>query len=121
MVTYGMTDKFGAEVGDHAVERAADLFGLLSTQVRLRIILELRSAEKLVAELLASVQWGQPNMSQHLTMMYRAGLVARRKQGAQVCCRIANQSVVSVCKIVCTQVALSSDKREALPVFITWR
>ena len=116
MVTYGMTDKFGAKVGAHAVERAADLFGLLSTPVRLRIILELRSAEKLVAELLAGVQWGQPNMSQHLTMMYRAGLVARRKQGAQVYCRIANQSVVSVCKIVCTQVALNSNKRKALPV-----
>ena len=82
MFTYGMTDKFGAKVGTHAVESAADLFGLLSTQVRLRIILEFRSAEKLVAELLARVQWGQPNMSQHLTMMYRAGLVARRKQGA---------------------------------------
>ena len=116
MVTYGMTDKFGAKVGAHAVERAADLFGLLSTPVRLRIILELRSAEKLVGELLAGVQWGQPNMSQHLTMMYRAGLVAQRKQGAQVYYRIANQSVVSVCKIVCTQVALNSNKRMALPV-----
>jgi ArsR family transcriptional regulator len=55
-------------------------------------------------------------MSQHLTMMYRAGLVARRKQGAQVYYRIANESVVSVCKIVCAQVALNSDKRHALPV-----
>ena len=92
------------------------MFGLLSTPVRLRIILELRSVEKLVGELLAGVQWGQPNMSQHLSMMYRAGLVARRKQGAQVYYRIADESVVSVCKIVCTQVALNSDERMALPV-----
>ena len=69
--------------------------------------------EKLVGELIAGVQWGQPNMSQHLTMMYRAGLVVRR---AQVYYRIADESVVSVCKIVCTQVALNSDKRMALPV-----
>lgn len=116
MVTYGMTDELGARVGTHTVERAADLFGLLSTPVRLRIILELRSGEKSVGELLAGVQGGQPNMSQHLTMMYRAGLVARRKQGAQVYYRIANESVVSVCKIVCTQVALNNDKRHALPV-----
>lgn len=116
MVTYSMTDELDAKVGALTVERAADLFGLLSTPVRLRIILELRSGEKSVGELLAGVQGGQPNMSQHLTMMYRAGLVARRKQGAQVYYRIANESVVSVCKIVCTQVALNSDKRKALPV-----
>lgn len=116
MVTYCMTDEVGAKVCTHTVERAADLFGLLSTPVRLRIILELRSGEKSVGELLAGVQGGQPNMSQQLTMMYRAGLVARRKQGAQVYYRIANESVVSVCKIVCTQVALNSDKRNALPV-----
>lgn len=116
MFTYSMTDELCAKVGAHTVERAADLFGLLSTPVRLRIILELRSGEKSVGELLAGVQGGQPNMSQHLTMMYRAGLVARRKQGAQVYYRIANESVVSVCKIVCTQMALNSDKRNALPV-----
>ena len=116
MFTYGMTDELGAKVAHHSVERAADLFGLLSTPVRLRIILELRSGEKSVGELLAGVKGSQPNMSQHLTMMYRAGLLARRKQGAQVYYRIADESVVSVCKFVCTQVALSSDKRMALTV-----
>ena len=44
MVTYGTTDEFGAKVSAYAVERAVDLFGLLSTPARLRIILELRSA-----------------------------------------------------------------------------
>ena len=116
MFTCRMTDEFVVEINTHIVERAADLFGLLSTPVRLRIILELRSGEKSVGELLAGVQGGQPNMSQHLTMMYRAGLVARRKQGAQVYYRIANESVVSACKIVCAQVALNSEKRNALPV-----
>jgi DNA-binding transcriptional ArsR family regulator len=116
MFTYGMTDELSAKVGVHSVERAADLFGLLSTPVRLRIILELRSGEKSVGELLAGVRGGPPHMSQHLTMMYRAGLVARREQGVQVYYGIANESVVSVCKIVCAQVTLNSDKRKALPV-----
>ena len=111
-----MTDESALEINTHMVERAADLFGLLATPVRLRTILELRSGEKPVGERLAGVQGGQANMSQHLTMMYRAGLVARRKQGAQVYCRIANESVVSACRIVCAQLALNSDMRNALPV-----
>lgn len=111
-----MTDEIVAEVATHVVERAADIFGLLSTPVRLRIILELRSGEKSVGELLVGMQGGQPNMSQHLSMMYRAGLVARRKQGAQVYYRIANQSAVSACRIVCAQVALDGGRKLAHPV-----
>lgn len=105
-----MADEFLNESYSHVIERAADVFGLLSTPVRLRIVLELCSGEKSVRELLVGLQVGQPNVSQHLTMMYRAGLVSRRKQGAQVYYRIANESVVSVCKAVCAQVALDMDK-----------
>ena len=111
-----MTDESAVEINTHIVKRAADLFGLLATPVRLRTILELRSGEKSVGERLAGVQGGQANMSQHLTMMYRAGLVARRKQGAQVYYRIVNESVVSACRIVCAPLALNSDKRNALAV-----
>ena len=102
-----MTDESAVEINTHIVERAADLFGLLATPVRLRVILELRAGGKSVGELLAGARGGR---------MYRAGLVARRKQGAQVYCRIANESVVSACRIVCAQLALNSDMRNALPV-----
>jgi hypothetical protein len=117
MFTYGMTDELSAKVGVHSVERAADLFGLLSTPVRLRIILELRSGEKSVGELLAGVRGAAPHVaaSDHDVQGW-TGLVARREQGVQVYYRIANESVVSVCKIVCAQVTLNSDKRKALPV-----
>jgi DNA-binding transcriptional ArsR family regulator len=113
--TYRMTDEMVAEVHAHVVERAADIFGLLSSPVRLHIVLELRAGEKSVSELLVVVNGKQPNMSQHLTMMCRAGLLGRRKQGAQVYYRIANQSAVSACKIVCAQVVEKSDRRFALP------
>ena len=106
MFTYGMTDEFVVEVNSHIVERAADLFGLRSTPVRLRIILELRAGEKSVGELLAGARGGQ---------MYRAGLVACRKQGAQVYNRIANESVVSACRFVCAQVALTVTRGMRLP------
>ena len=92
-------------------ERAAELFGLLSTPIRLRIISELCNCEKNVGQLLNTIEVAQPNMSQHLNMLYRAGVVAKRRQGAQVFYRIADESVTLVCRAVCTQVAGEMDGR----------
>lgn len=92
-------------------ERAAELFGLLSTPIRLRIISELCNCEKNVGQLLGNIEVAQPNMSQHLNMLYRAGVVAKRRQGAQVFYRIADESVALVCRAVCTQVAGEMDGR----------
>lgn len=87
-------------------DKAAELFGVLSTPIRLRIISALCQGEKNVGQLLEELSVSQPNMSQHLNLMYRAGLVAKRRQGAQVFYSIANDSVVAVCRAVCTQVAI---------------
>ncbi|MCI4441843.1 ArsR family transcriptional regulator [Tibeticola sediminis] len=87
-------------------ERAAELFGLLSTPIRLRIISELCNAEKNVSQLLESIETAQSNMSQHLNMLYRAGVLARRRQGSQIFYRIADESAGLVCRAVCTQVAI---------------
>ena len=87
-------------------EKAAEWFAVLSTPIRLRIISELCQGEKNVGQLLERIDVAQPNMSQHLNIMYRAGLVGKRRQGAQMFYRIADESVVQVCRAVCTQVAM---------------
>lgn len=92
-------------------DKAAELFSLLSTPVRLRIISELCSGERNVGQLLERIDVAQPNMSQHLNMLYRAGVVARRRQGAQIYYRIADESAGMVCRAVCTQVAIGMDEK----------
>jgi ArsR family transcriptional regulator len=92
-------------------ERAAELFGLLSTPVRLRILSELCQSEKNVGQLLACIEVAQPKMSQHLNMLYRAGVVARRRSGAQIFYRIADPSALLVCRAVCTQVGIDLGDR----------
>lgn len=87
-------------------DKAAELFGLLSTPIRLRIISELCHSEKNVSQLLEGIKTAQSNMSQHLNMLYRAGVVAKRRQGAQVFYRIADESAALVCRAVCTEVAI---------------
>lgn len=87
-------------------EKAAELFAVLSTPIRLRIISELCQGEKNVGQLHERIGVTQPNMSQHLNLLYRAGLLGKRRQGAQVFYRIADSSAVAVCRAVCTQVAM---------------
>ena len=90
-------------------ERAAELFAVLSTPIRLRIISELCQGEKSVSQLLERIDVAQPNMSQHLNILYRAGLLGRRRQGAQMFYRIVDVTAVGVCRAVCTQVAIDID------------
>ena len=87
-----------------AFERAAELFGVLATPVRLRIIGALCGGEKNVSQLLEDIEVSQPNMSRHLNVLYRTGVVAKRRNGVQVFYRIADESVVRVCKAVCAQI-----------------
>lgn len=97
-------------------ETAAELFSVLSTPVRLRVINALCDTERTVNELVEIIGCSQPNLSQHLNVLYRAGVVAKRKEGVQVIYRIQSQSVMSICRNVCTQIAIEMvDGSEVLP------
>jgi DNA-binding transcriptional ArsR family regulator len=87
-------------------EQAAELFGVLSTPIRLQVISTLCDGEKNVSQLLEKIGVSQPNMSQQLSMMYRAGVLAKRRHGAQIFYRIADETAMHVCRSVCTQIAM---------------
>jgi DNA-binding transcriptional ArsR family regulator len=89
-------------------EKAAEMFAVLSTPIRLRIISALCQGEKNVGQLLDQIGVAQPNMSQHLNIMYRSGILGKRRQGAQMFYRIADETAVVVCRAVCTQVAIDT-------------
>lgn len=101
-----MKDDALQEASEPDFEGAAELFGVLSTPIRLRIIGALCDGEKNVSQLLENIVVSQPNMSQHLNVLYRAGVVAKRRSGVQVFYRIGDESVVRVCKAVCSQSGL---------------
>lgn len=100
-----MKQQAAKELSLQVFERAAELFGLLSTPVRLRIVSALCQGEKNVTELRGLIDVAQPNISQHLTMLYRSGVVSRRRHGAQVFYRIADELAGLVCRAVCSQMA----------------
>ena len=78
---------------ERVFEVAAEVFGLLSSPVRVHIVCELLAGEKNVSQLIERVGASQPNLSQHLATLYRCGLVARRRSGSQVLYRIASSRI----------------------------
>ena len=82
---------------DRVFERAAELFGLLSTPTRLRIICALMEGECNVSDLVERLAVSQPTMSQHLGVLYRSGILGRRRDGAEVFYNVDHEQARSLC------------------------
>lgn len=91
---------------DQVFDSVAELFSVLSTPIRLKIISAVCQGEKNVSELLSEIDTTQPNMSQHLSTLYRSGILAKRREGTQVYYRLQSERVATLCRAVCTQVAI---------------
>jgi ArsR family transcriptional regulator len=89
---------------DHVFEKAAELFRVMSSPMRLKIVSCLCEGEQNVSYLLGKIETTQPNMSQHLNTLYKAGVLAKTRDGVQIYYRIANEKIVTLCKAVCLQV-----------------
>ena len=94
---------------DRVFDSVAELFSVLSTPIRLKIISAVCQKEKNVSELLAEIDTTQPNMSQHLSTLYRSGVLAKRREGTQMYYRLQSERVATLCRAVCTQVAIELD------------
>ena len=93
---------------DQVFELAAEVFRVMSAPMRLKIISCLCEGEKNVSYLLSQIQTTQPNMSQHLTTLYQAGVLGKRREGVQIFYRIIDERVSTLCRTVCTQIAMEA-------------
>lgn len=90
---------------DQVFELAAEVFRVMSAPMRLKIISCLCDGEKNVSYLLSKIDTTQPNMSQHLTTLYQAGVLGKRREGVQIYYRIIDERISVMCRAVCTQIA----------------
>jgi ArsR family transcriptional regulator len=108
-MSVGMT--FSEPQDLHALlDEASKIFALLSAPMRLRILSSLCHGEKNVGQLMEAVQTTQPNMSQHLNMLYRAGLVRKRREGVQIFYTTADEHIVQICQAMCNRVLAQRPK-----------
>jgi DNA-binding transcriptional ArsR family regulator len=86
---------------EETLDLVAERFRLLGDPLRLRLLQTLAEGEHSVAELVDMSSTTQANISKHLQLLLRAGLVKRRKQGLHSYYSIADPSVFQLCDLVC--------------------
>jgi DNA-binding transcriptional ArsR family regulator len=103
---------------DKVFESVAGYFSLLSEPTRLKILHCLCGDERAVNEVVEMVGLTQANASRHLNLLYRAGVVDRRRDGNQVIYRIVDPNFTDLCRTVCVSIAsradMSAPRREGL-------
>jgi DNA-binding transcriptional ArsR family regulator len=88
-------------------EYVAEYFNVLSEPARLRIMYAVCSGEKSVSEVVELCGSSQANVSRHLTVLHKAGILMRRKEGTTVFYSIADNATVELCQTVCAKIAES--------------
>jgi DNA-binding transcriptional ArsR family regulator len=86
---------------DDLVELVAERFRALSEPTRIKLLERLREREATVLELTELIGTTQQNVSKHLGVLQRNGIVVRRKQGNFAYYRIVDQDVFALCEAVC--------------------
>lgn len=89
-------------IPERLVELIAERFRLLGEPMRIRALDRLRaSGEASVGELADELETSQQNVSKHLTVLYTAGILERRRDGNRVLYSIADEGVLDLCESVC--------------------
>jgi len=83
------------------VEAIAERFRLLGEPTRIKLLDALREGPATVAELTEAAGSSQQNVSKHLGILSRAGLLTRSRDGSFVRYTIADESVFELCEVVC--------------------
>ncbi len=89
-----------SDVDDQVYEMQVRICKAFANPVRLRILDLLAKREHTVSELQAELGVTAPNVSQHLTILKAAGVVATRRNGKQISCFLAIPEVKQACQLI---------------------
>jgi DNA-binding transcriptional ArsR family regulator len=94
-------------------ETVSRYFSLLAEPMRIRILHSICDQERTVTEIVAETGSTQTNISRHLSTMYRAGVLTRRKDGSFIYYGVADQALTEICRTVCVHIAGQLDGERA--------
>lgn len=87
-------------IPDPLVELIAHRLRVLGQPLRIKLLDRLQSGEASVQELADELDALPQNVSQHLGLLYQAGMVSRRQVGSRACYAIADLSTLSILLVV---------------------
>jgi ArsR family transcriptional regulator len=93
----------------------ADICKTMADPKRLMIVHELREGELPVGELAVRLDLAQANISQHLSLMRKRGIVNTRREGTSIFYSLASKKIAEACDLVQCVLAeqLESNKKLA--------
>jgi len=86
-------------------EEVASYFSLLCEPTRLKILYAVCDGERTVGDIVNEVESTQANVSRQINMLYRAKILARRKEGTLVYYWIDDPKTMELCQGVCGRIA----------------
>jgi ArsR family transcriptional regulator len=86
---------------DEALDLVASRFRSLGDASRLRLLNLLMQGEASVQDLVSASGLTQTNVSRHLGLLRREGLVGRTRDGNRALYRIVDPNVEKLCRLVC--------------------
>jgi DNA-binding transcriptional ArsR family regulator len=96
------------------VELIAERFRVLAEPMRIRLLDALREGPATVQELQQATGASQQNVSKHLGLLLRNGLVSRSKEGNFSRYEIDDEGVFELCEQVCGGLRRQLDELDAL-------
>ncbi len=96
------------------VDRVSEIFKVLSEPMRLKLLDALRSGEKNVMELIKISGSQQANVSKHLGIMRRAGVVVCRRKGLNMFYSVKEKRFFTLCDNVCDYLARRYEEEKGL-------
>jgi DNA-binding transcriptional ArsR family regulator len=98
------------EASDELLTRIAEVLKAMADPTRLKVLHCLHNGELCVSAILEVVGGSQANVSKHLSVLKRAGLVDCRREGLNVFYRIIDEGVFTICRNVCDSLELRIDR-----------
>ena len=95
---------------EELLHRIAEVLKAMADPTRLKILHSLHYGERCVSDILEVVGGSQANVSKHLSVLKRAGLVDCRREGLNVFYGIVDQSVFTICRNVCDSLEVRLDR-----------
>jgi len=86
-------------------EQVARYFALLADPTRLRILACLCNQERTGGEIVDIIELSQPNISRHLSILFDAGVIAKRRAGTSIFYRVIDPDFMDICRTVSIRVA----------------
>jgi len=78
----------------------ADICKAIAHPTRIHILQLLRDGERCVCEIFPAMKMEQPNVSRHLALLKKAGIISSRKEGLKVIYRVNDRQVFELLDLI---------------------